>query len=114
MSRLWLVVVVALVACSANDDVPAPQLGSVVPARATAGTVVTVVGNYFCQRPNTGNEDPLCDTTGQVNFGASAGTVTSWSDTTIMVEVPQGALGPVVLSVIVNGRSSNPISFTVQ
>ena len=111
MTRGLLLLVVA---CSANDDVPAPQLSSVVPAAAPAGSVVTISGDYFCQRPNTGNEDPLCDTTGVVNFGASPGPVTQWSDTTIMVEVPQGALGSVALSVTVKGRTSNPIAFRVQ
>lgn len=115
--HLWPSVVAALAgvaACSAADDIPAPQISSVVPAAAVPGAIVTVQGSYFCQRPNTGNEDPMCTSTGTVNFGASPGTVTLWTDPAIMVEVPQGALGTVALSVTVNGRSSNPISFTVQ
>ena len=110
----WLVLVLVLVACSASDDVPAPQLGSVTPSAATSGAVVMLTGDYFCQRPDTGNEDPICASTGTVDFGASPGTVTSWTDTAIMVEVPSGLHGSVALSVIVNGRSSNPISFGVQ
>lgn len=105
---------ILLAACSANDDIPAPQVSTVVPAAATAGAVVTVQGNYFCQRPNTGNEDPLCASTGEVSFGATPGTISQWTDTAIMVEVPQGPTGTLALSVIVNGRSSNPISFRVQ
>ena len=109
---LWSLLLVA--ACSANDDVPAPQLSSVVPDHATPGAIVVVSGNYFCQRPNTGIEDPTCDSTGEVSFGASPGTISNWMDTQIMVEVPQGALGSVTLSVIVNGRSSNGTSFHVD
>ena len=112
MKRVLPLLLVA--ACSANDDIPAPLLGSVVPDHGVPGTIVLVTGNYFCQRPNTGIEDPACDSTGEVSFGASPGTISDWTDTAIMVEVPQGALGSVALSVIVNGRSSNPTSFDVQ
>ena len=114
VKHLWTLAVATLVACSAADDIPAPHISSVVPAAAVPGAIVTVQGSYFCQRPNTGNEDPLCTSTGTVDFGASPGTVTLWTDTAIMVEVPQGALGAVALSVTVTGRASNPVSFTVQ
>ncbi len=111
MKRLLLPLLVA--ACTANDDIPAPQLSSVVPAQAMPGTIVLVSGDYFCQRPDTGNEDPTCDSTGDVSFGASPGTISNWSDTAIMVEVPQGALGSVSVTVSVNGRTSNSTSFDV-
>lgn len=110
--HLWPLLLVA--ACSANDDVPAPQLSSIVPDHASAGSVVLVEGNYFCQRPVTVTDEPTCSSTGGVNFGASPGTVTGWMDTAIMVEVPPGAQGSVSLSVVVNGRSSNAIAFVVQ
>jgi len=105
---------VLLAACSANDDIPAPQVSAVIPAAGAPGAIVTVQGNDFCQRPDTGNEDPLCTSTGGVSFGASPGTVSQWTDTAIMVEVPQGVVGTVALTVGVNGRSSNAVSFDVQ
>jgi hypothetical protein len=100
-------------ACSANDDVPAPLVSSVVPDRAPAGALVTVNGDYFCQLPGD-MEDPLCDTVGQVQFGAAPGTPSLWSETQIMVEVPQGIAGDVPLTVIALGRASNAITFTAQ
>ena len=111
---LLVLLALGLAACSANDDIPAPQVSAVLPATATSGAVVTVEGSYFCQRPATGNEDPLCTSTGEVSFGASPGTISQWTDTAITVEVPQGIAGTVDLTVIVNGRSSNPVSFRVQ
>lgn len=107
----WLFLLAA--ACSANDDIPAPQVASVTPDHAPAGAVVLVDGSYFCQRGDTMDEEPMCQTTGGVNFGASPGTVSSWSDTAIMVEVPQGVEGTVALSVTVAGRPSNSISFAI-
>ena len=105
---------ILLTACSANDDVPAPRVSNVVPDHATAGSIVLVNGDYFCQRPATGQEDPLCDATGQVHFGASPGTPTTWTETGITVEVPQGVTGGVDLSVIAKGRASNSIRFTAD
>lgn len=108
----WLFLLVA--ACSANDDIPAPQVASVTPDRAPAGAVVLVNGSYFCQRGDTMDEEPMCQTTGEVNFGASPGTISTWSDTAVMVEVPSGVEGGVSLSVVVGGRPSNPIAFTID
>jgi IPT/TIG domain-containing protein len=110
MRRLHLILV--LTACSASDDIPAPLISAVQPDSATAGSVVVVNGSYFCQRPDTGQEDPICDTPGEVQFGDSPATVTSYSDTTIMVEVPQGLIGAVSLDVVANGRESNSVTFT--
>ena len=100
-------------ACTWNDDVPAPLVSSVVPDHAPTGALVTVNGDHFCQRPGD-VEDPLCDATGQVTFGAAPGTTSMWSETQIMAEVPQGVAGEVVLTVIARGRASNAISFTAE
>ena len=110
-----LVLVVWLAGCTANDDVPAPQLSAVSPASARAGSVVTITGAYLCQQPDTGNEDPLsCANMGSVQFGTSPATPTLWSDTTISVEVPSLAPATLDLSALVAGRSSNAISFTIE
>ncbi|HEY4240892.1 MAG TPA: IPT/TIG domain-containing protein [Kofleriaceae bacterium] len=104
-------------ACSANDDVPAPSVGSVIPDHAAAGALVTVNGMYFCQVPEDGSDDdpdPMCTSTGEVHFGAAPGTPTNWSDTSIQVEVPDGLSGAVDLSVIAGGRESNSITFTAE
>ena len=109
MRRLYLVL---LVACSASDDIPAPMISSVQPASAPGGSVVTVTGSFFCQQPDTGDEDPICDTPGEVQFGAAPGTITSWTDTAVMVEVPQALVGAVSLDLVANGRQSNSVTFT--
>ncbi|MDB4956135.1 MAG: hypothetical protein JWO36_3704 [Myxococcales bacterium] len=100
--------------CSANDDVPAPQISSVTPDHSPVGSVVTIVGNYFCQRPNTGNEDPTCAVSGTVNFETSPATPSQWSDTAIMVEVPALTAGSADVVVTAAGRTSNPVSFIVE
>jgi hypothetical protein len=112
-----LLLAVLAAACSANDDIPAPSVGSVVPDRGAAGTLVLVSGMYFCQAPENGSDDdpdPMCTSTGDVHFGAAPGTPTNWSDTQIQVEVPDGLSGPVDLTVIAAGRASNAITFTAE
>ena len=87
------------------------MIASVVPDHGPAGAIVQVSGAYFCQLPDTGNEDPTCDAVGTVHFGTTSGTPTSWSDTSILVEVP-AVTGRVALSVTVKGRTSNSVEFT--
>jgi hypothetical protein len=104
----------SLVACSARDDVPAPVVSSVVPNHAPANAVVMVSGSYFCQRPNVNPEDPTCPVTGTVLFGAVPGVPSTYSDVSIMVEVPAGASGATTISITAGGRTSNSIAFTVD
>jgi hypothetical protein len=103
--------VLALVSgCSANDDVPSPQVAAVTPNHAVPGTTVIVTGSYFCQQPGT-TEDPLaCEHPGSVMFGTTNGTSTQYTDTSITVEVPGGA-GRVDVVVISSGRASNGVQF---
>jgi hypothetical protein len=117
--RLALLFTLAvLAACSANDDVPSPALSGVQPNPAPSGAVVTLTGDHFCPRPATappGDDDnAVCDAPGDVHFGAAPGTPTTWTDTSIAVEVPDGIAGDVDLTVIVGGRPSNAITFTAD
>jgi hypothetical protein len=112
--RLTVFALVGVAACAANEDVPAPQIGSIVPDHATTGAIVMVAGSYFCQRPDNGQEDPTCDTAGTVNFGTVPGIATTWADNAIMVEVPSGGPTRVSVTVTAGGRISNPISFTID
>jgi hypothetical protein len=103
--------------CSANDDVPAPQLSTVQPDHAPAGAVVSITGAHLCQAPasgsGSGDDDPIC-TGGTVNFGTAPGTATTWTDAMVTAEVPAGIVGQVDLSVSVDGRTSNAIHFTAE
>ena len=112
-SRLMPVVmlVAMLGACTAGEDVPAPHVATVTPDQAPPGAVVRVTGEYFCQAPVVA-EDVPCDVAGTVQFGTVPGTATLWSDTEIMVEVPQGPTTPVPLRVVAGGKSSNSVTFT--
>src|ERR1039458_937554 len=66
------------------------------------GTVVTITGTNFGTTPGIST----------VQFNGTAALPTSWTDTSIVVAAPTGATtGNVV--VIVNGKSSNGLSFTV-
>jgi uncharacterized protein (TIGR03437 family) len=111
---VWFAALVATAACSFNDDVPAPLVASVVPARAVAGALVTISGDHFCQRPITGHEDPTCPSVGTVDFGLSPGITAMWSDVAITAEVPSLAPGPVTVTVVAAGRVSNAVTFTVE
>jgi IPT/TIG domain-containing protein len=102
--------------CSASDDVPAPVLSTVQPDHAPPGAVVTLHGQYLCQHPDpgSGDQDPICNSVGTVNFGAAPGTATTWTDSTISAEVPAAVAGLVDLSISIDGRTSNSIHFTVD
>lgn len=112
-----MIAVLILGACSANDDVPAPALASITPDHASPGTVVMIAGSYFCQQPDSGSDDvdPLaCKTTGTVEFGTDQVDAQQYTDTAIMVSVPQTRTGEVSVAVAVAGRVSNAIAFTVD
>ncbi len=106
----------ALLACSANDDVPAPALSAVQPDHAAPGTTVTVSGSYLCQEPRTDTDaDPLaCEHVGTVMFDTTPGMVSSYTDSMVLVDVPGLAPGGVSVAVSVSGRSSNRINFVVE
>ena len=110
----WFGVLVVTAACSFNDDVPAPSVADVAPARGVPGSLVTIAGSNFCQRPDTGNEDPTCLAVGTVSFGLSPGTTALWSDVAITAQVPSLAPGPVRVTVVAAGRVSNAVTFTVE
>lgn len=104
---------VLVAACSAGDDVPLPMLTSIVPNHGPVGAIVQLSGAYFCQKANIG-EDPTCDTIGTVRFGAAQGTITTWNDVAIMVEVPAASSGQVDVTVVAAGRTSNGVGFTIE
>src|SRR5215470_4473995 len=80
----------------------APYIASVSPGSGPVGTSVTISGNYFGASEGSST----------VTFNGTAGTPTSWGDTSIIVPVPSVATtGPVV--VIVGGKASNSMTFTV-
>ena len=100
-------------ACSANDDVPSPQISAVTPNHATAGTTVLVSGSNFCQQPEH-TEDPLaCENMGTVVFGVVSAAGIQYTDTSIMADVPGGS-GLVQVVVSSAGRSSNTIDFMIE
>jgi hypothetical protein len=106
----WLILV-AMLGCSASDDIPAPLVAALNPNHGPPGAVIMLTGNYFCQQPLTG-EDNVCDAVGTVNFGATPGIVSAYTDTSIMVEVPDGLSGQVPVSVTAAGKTSNSVTFT--
>ena len=102
----------AMLGCSASDDIPAPLISALNPNHGPPAAVIMVTGQYFCQAPV--GEDPACDTVGTVNFGAVPGIVSAYTDTAIMVEVPDGVAGQVPVTVIAAGRASNSVTFTAE
>jgi hypothetical protein len=116
--RAWrLIGWVAVSACSANDDVPAPAIGAVLPDHAVPGATVMVSGSYLCQQPRTESDDvdPLaCEHVGAVLFDTAPGLVSSYTDNLALVEVPALAPGRFSVVVSVAGRSSNGVGFVVE
>lgn len=108
-----LLVIAAAVGCANNDDVPPPHVGAILPDQAPATAIVELDGMYFCQLPSTGSDDQpvVCDI-GTVSFGTTPGTVSTWTDEQIMVEVPHGAAMTMSVTVTAHGRTSNGIAFT--
>ena len=79
-----------------------PYLSGLSVASGPVGTSVTISGSNFGATQGSST----------VTFNGSAGTPTSWSDTSIVVPVPTGATtGPVVVTV--GGKASNGVNFTV-
>jgi hypothetical protein len=111
-----LAALLALAGCSANDDVPAPSISAVLPDHGTPGSVVTVTGAGLCQQPRgSSDDDPFaCAHVGVVLFGVAPATATAYTDAIVMVEVPPVATGRSSVMVVVAGRSSNSLDFTVE
>jgi hypothetical protein len=114
-TRLRILCFVACVGCTQSDDVPAPLIATVLPDHAAPGVSVMISGHGFCQQPDTGDEDPLaCANMGLVEFGQVPGSIGSYTDDMISVEVPALAAGSTTVSVAVAGRRSNRASFFVD
>jgi hypothetical protein len=81
---------------------PTPNIASLSPTSGPVGTPVTISGTNFGATPGTST----------ITFNGTTATPTSWSATSIIVPVPNGATTGNVL-VTVNGVASNGVSFTV-
>ena len=112
--RRLSVIAALLAACSANDDVPAPQIASVVPDHAPVGAVVTIDGAHFCQVPDPNPDDPTCPVAGTVELGTVPATPTTWADDEVMIEIPAIAPGATTVTITAAGRISNDATFTVD
>ncbi len=118
MRALITLAMLCLAGCTANDDIHAPAISGVNPARASAGTSVVLSGSWFCQQPEPhgGDDvDPLaCAHVGVVQFDASPVSPTQYTDSSITVEVPNRLPGSFAVRVSVNGRTSNSVDFTLE
>jgi hypothetical protein len=102
-------------ACEATG----PHVDGVEPGRGARGATVVVRGAGFCGEGRAqagGGCDPLPP--GSVVFGldlpAARGRIERWADDEIAVTVPAAAaVGPTVVVVTVDGRSSNGGDFEV-
>ena len=82
--------------------VPPPSITSLSPSSGAIGSTVTITGSNL-GAASSGNS---------VTFNGVTTTATSWSSSSIVVSVPQGATtGNVVVTL--SGLSSNPLTFTV-
>ncbi|HEY6180375.1 MAG TPA: IPT/TIG domain-containing protein [Kofleriaceae bacterium] len=106
----------SVVACSINDDVPAPAISAVTPDHGVPGTLVTVTGSYLCQQPRGNNDDnPLaCAHVGTLLFDTLPASASAYGDAAVTAEVPALPVGRSSVAVAVAGRSSNRLGFVVE
>jgi IPT/TIG domain-containing protein len=98
-----VVVTVGGVASNGISFTVTPHIASLSPGSGVAGTSVTITGTSF--------GSPQGSST--VTFNTTAATPMNWTDTSIVVPVPNGATtGNVVVTV--GGVASNGVSFTVS
>jgi YD repeat-containing protein len=81
-------------------DLPTPTIDKLSPSTGPPGTSVTITGWSFG------------DTPGALTFNGAVITPTSWSNTTIVFTIPEGATTGAV-QVAVGGRTSQPAGFVV-
>jgi RHS repeat-associated protein len=93
------------VTSNANIDftVPAPQITSLTPNIGGVANPVTIAGSGFQAAQGSGS----------VSFNGVPGTVSSWSDTQIVVIVPNNAATGPVRAFASNNQASNPANYTV-
>ncbi len=87
-----------------DEQIP-PSITSLSKTSGFAGNLITITGNDF------GSAQTAVD--GSVTLDGTSASVTTWSSTSIVAEVPVGSTtGNVVVTA--NGDSSNGISFTIS
>lgn len=80
-----------------------PAVSGIRPPAAAVGAVVSIDGTVF----------EAAQGTGTVKFGGTAAAVLSWTDTTIVAEVPAGSTGAMTVTVTNNSTFSTTASFDV-
>lgn len=86
-------------ACSDPTD---PWIEAIVPSSGASGDVVDVVGERF------GGVDR------GVTFGGVNAEILFWNDQRVRVRVPEGLQGLTIVVVMIDGRPSNAVDFTVS
>ena len=121
MRRLSLILIVSVgigASCVSGDDIPPPTLSGALPSHAAPGDTIELSGSNFCQQVSNPNpDDPNEDCSpagGQILFGSQVTSASTWTDSTVMVEVPALNPGHVAVTVTVSGRSTNTIDFVVD
>ncbi len=80
-----------------------PAITAISPDSGAQGSLVTIEGSGFGASPASAS----------VTFNGATATPKKWSDTSIKVVIPAGAIsGPVLVSVA--GAASNAVKFTVS
>lgn len=85
-------------------EIPVPTITSINPTEGLSGASITITGTNFSDE----------DAENQVSFGDEEATIISASTTEIVAEVPANLqAGEVSVSVTVNQRTSNLVTFTI-
>lgn len=92
--------------CNNSEEpaqVPAPEIVSISPDSAPVGEAVTITGANFSAEASMN----------AVTFGTASASVTSATETELVVTVPELPVGEVEVVVTVGGKASEPKGFTV-
>lgn len=92
--------------CNNSEEpaqVPAPEIVSISPDSAPVGEAVTITGANFSAEASMN----------AVTFGTASASVTSATETELVVIVPELPVGEVEVVVTVGGKASEPKGFTV-
>jgi uncharacterized protein (TIGR03437 family) len=100
MRRLCPLLLLLLLGLACGDP-SGPRIEALLPASAAPGDVVDVVGERFEGRQRS------------VAFGGRSAEVLFWQPQRARVRVPSGLAGSTNVVVTIDGRPSNPQSFTV-
>ncbi len=90
-----------------------PRINMISPSSGPVGTTVTISGSGFSSDPGENNRSTATNHITIGTYRITTGNVLSWSDTSIVVRIPNIADGVYPVQIRSNDKESNFVNFTV-